>query len=137
MTVKLLDRRAVVTGGASGIGEAIAVGFAQEGVDVAILDTNETKPVAVVKRAESLGRKGSFSRCDVGDAGQVGSAFTEVGQRLGGIDILVNNAGIIRLSPIVDMPEDEWDLILCTNLKIAFLCSMDWSLPQGAEFGKE
>lgn len=121
--MKLLSRLAVVTGGASGIGEAIAVAFAREGADVAILDLNETKAAGVVYRIESTGRKGWFIRCDVGNAAQVRSAFAEVDQRLGGIDILVNNAGIIRLSQIVDMSEDEWELILRTNLTSAFLCS--------------
>jgi NAD(P)-dependent dehydrogenase (short-subunit alcohol dehydrogenase family) len=121
--MKLLNRRAVVTGGASGIGEAIAIAFAQEGADVAILDLNETKAAAVVKRVESTGHKACFIRCDVGDAVQVAAAFAEVDRELRGIDILVNNAGIIRLSQIVDMTEDEWDLILRTNLKSVFLCS--------------
>lgn len=121
--MKLLSRCAVVTGGASGIGEAIAVAFAQEGADVAILDMNEPKSATVVKHLEATGRRAYFIRCDVGDSAQVHSAFAEVDQRLGGIDILVNNAAILRLSQIVDMPEEEWDLILRTNLKSAFLCS--------------
>jgi NAD(P)-dependent dehydrogenase (short-subunit alcohol dehydrogenase family) len=121
--VKLLNRLAMVTGGASGIGAAIAVAFAQEGAHVAVLDLNEAKAEGVVQRIEATGRKGWFIRCDVGDAAQVRAAFTEAPQRLGGIDILVNNAGIIRLSPIVDMPVEDWDLILRTNLKSVFLCS--------------
>jgi len=121
--MKLLNRRAIVTGGASGIGEAIAVAFAQEGADVAILDLNEAKGASVVKRVETAGRKGFFMRCDVGDAAQVQAAFAEVDQRLGGVDVLVNNAGIIRLSQIVEMTEEDWDLILRTNLKSVFLCS--------------
>jgi NAD(P)-dependent dehydrogenase (short-subunit alcohol dehydrogenase family) len=121
--MKLLTRCAVVTGGASGIGEAIAVAFAQEGADVAILDMNAQKGAAVAKRLEATGRKTFFVCCDVSDSAQVHSAFVEVDQRLGGIDILVNNAGILRLSQIVDMSEEEWDLVLRTNLKSVFLCS--------------
>jgi NAD(P)-dependent dehydrogenase (short-subunit alcohol dehydrogenase family) len=121
--MKLLNRRAVVTGGASGIGEAIAVAFAQEGADVAIFDMNEAKAAAVVKRVQSTGRKGHFVRCDVGDGAQVRSAFAEVDRALGGVDVLVNNAGIIRLSPFMETPEEDWDLILRTNLKSVFLCS--------------
>ena len=102
--MKLMNRRAVVTGGASGIGEAIAIAFAQEGADVALLDVNEAKGRAVVKRVEATGRKGTLLHCDVGNAADVSAAFTGVDRQLGGIDILVNNAGIIRLSPIVDMP---------------------------------
>lgn len=121
--MKLLDKRAIVTGGASGIGAAIAVAYAQEGADVAIFDMNEAKAEAVVERIEAAGRKGCFIRCDVGQGVQVQAAFEEATRRLGALDILVNNAGIIRLSAIVDTPEKEWDLILQTNLKSVFLCS--------------
>lgn len=121
--MKLQSKRAIVTGGASGIGEAIAVAFAQEGADVVILDVNATKGAAVVKRVEATGRKGHFVQCDVGDHEQVRSAFGQIDRFLGGVDILVNNAGIIRLSPIIDTPEADWDLILRTNLKSVFLCS--------------
>jgi NAD(P)-dependent dehydrogenase (short-subunit alcohol dehydrogenase family) len=121
--VKLLNRRAVVTGGASGIGEAIALAFAREGADVAIVDVNEAKSALVVERIQSLGRKAHFIPSDVGDAQQVQSTFAALDKLLGGPDILVNNAGIIRLAPIVEMSETDWDLILRTNLKSVFLCS--------------
>jgi NAD(P)-dependent dehydrogenase (short-subunit alcohol dehydrogenase family) len=121
--MRLLNRCAIVTGGASGIGEAIAVAFAREGADVAIFDVDEAKAAAVVKRVESAGRRGYFIRCDVGDLAQVQAAFRDADQNLGSLDILVNNAGIIRLSAIVDTPEEDWDLILRTNLKSVFLCS--------------
>jgi len=99
------------------------VAFAEEGADVAILDIDEAKGAAVVKNLEAFGRKAYFICCDVGESAQVRSAFAEADRQLGGIDILVNNAGIIRLSRIVDMSEQEWDLILRTNLKSVFLCS--------------
>ena len=121
--MKLLNRCAVVTGGASGIGEAIAFAFAEEGADVAILDLNDTGAARVVERLRSTGREAHFIRCDVGDSAQVRSAFDEVDARLGKVDILVNNAGIIRLSPILETSEADWDLILRTNLKSVFLCS--------------
>lgn len=121
--MKLKDRCAVVTGGASGIGEAIAIAFAREGADVGIIDINEVKAAAVTKRLESLGRRACWIRCDVGNADEVRSAFAQLDESLGRVDILVNSAGIIRLSPIVDMPEADWDLILRTNLKSVFLCS--------------
>lgn len=121
--MKLLNRCAIVTGGASGIGEAIAVAFAQEGADVAIFDMHEAKARKVMKRLEACGRKGHYVPCDVGDGAQVQAAFKEVDRVFGSVDILVNNAGTIRLSPVVDTPEEDWDLILRTNLKSVFLCS--------------
>lgn len=121
--MKLSHKRAVVTGAASGIGRAIALSFAREGADVAILDINETGARASVAEIEALGRRAYFIRCDVGRSSDVAAAFAEVEKTLGGMDILVNNTGIIRFSQIVDMPEEDWDLIIRTNLKSVFLCS--------------
>jgi NAD(P)-dependent dehydrogenase (short-subunit alcohol dehydrogenase family) len=123
--MKLLNRCAVVTGGASGIGAAIAVAFAEEGADVALFDLDDTEANRVVERLRRTGRKAHFISCDVGDSAQVRSAFTQVDALFGKVDILVNNAGIIRLSPILETSEAEWDLILRTNLKSVFLCSQE------------
>jgi NAD(P)-dependent dehydrogenase (short-subunit alcohol dehydrogenase family) len=123
--MKLLNRCAVVTGGASGIGEAIAVAFAEEGADVAILDLNDAEAKRVVERLHSIGRRAHYISCDVGDSAQVRSAFAQVDSLFGKVNILVNNAGIIRLSPILETSEAEWDLILRTNLKSVFLCSQE------------
>src|SRR5580692_12518562 len=107
--MKLLNRCAVVTGGASGIGAAIAVAFAEEGADVALLDLDDTDANRVVERLRSTGRKAHFISCDVGDSAQVRAAFTQIDTLFGKVDILVNNAGIIRLSPILETSEAEWD----------------------------
>jgi NAD(P)-dependent dehydrogenase (short-subunit alcohol dehydrogenase family) len=90
---------------------------------VAVLDINEAKGQAVVDEIQALGRKSGFIHCDVGDSKQVARAFAQVTKDFGGLDILVNNAGIIRFSQIVDMPEEDWDQIIGTNLKSVFLCS--------------
>ncbi|NOY42736.1 MAG: SDR family oxidoreductase [Planctomycetes bacterium] len=124
--MKLKEKKAVVTGGASGIGKAIAVAFAEEGADVAIFDLDIDKAVEVADQiTQAGGGKVCAIQCDVGDSKQVGSAFEESDRQLGGLDILVNNAGIIRQSAVVDMPEEEWDLILRNNLKSVFLCSKE------------
>ena len=121
--MKLKGRLAVVTGAASGIGKAIALAFAQEGADVAILDINMAKADEVAGKIKALGRRAHAIHCDVGYADQVKAAFAQAIQFLGGLDILVNNTGVIRFSKIVDMPEEDWDFILRTNLKSVFLCS--------------
>jgi NAD(P)-dependent dehydrogenase (short-subunit alcohol dehydrogenase family) len=121
--MRLHAKTAVVTGAASGIGKAIALAFAAEGADVAILDINQSKALEVVDAIRNQGRRACFVRCDVGFADQVTSAMAEAIGFLGGLDILVNNTGVIRFSPIVDMPEEDWDFILRTNLKSVFLCS--------------
>ena len=121
--MRLENRKAVVTGAASGIGKAIAKAFAGEGADVAILDINEENAQQVVANIKAMGRSASYIECDVGYADAVAAAFEQVDDFLGEIDILVNNAAIIGFSPIVDMPEEDWDLIIRTNLKSVFLCS--------------
>lgn len=121
--MKLSSKLTIVTGAASGIGKAIAIKFAQEGADVAILDINQAKAGEVVAAIKSQGRRAIAIPCDVGDSGQVKTAFAQAVEFLGGLDILVNNTGVIRFSKIVDMPEEDWDFILRTNLKSVFLCS--------------
>jgi NAD(P)-dependent dehydrogenase (short-subunit alcohol dehydrogenase family) len=121
--MRLQNKAAIVTGAASGIGKAIALAFADEGADVAILDINVPKGEEVVAQIRKRGRRASFVRCDVGFAEQVAAAFKEAVAFLGKLDILVNNTGVIRFSKIVDMPEEDWDFILRTNLKSVFLCS--------------
>jgi NAD(P)-dependent dehydrogenase (short-subunit alcohol dehydrogenase family) len=121
--MRLQNKRAIVTGAASGIGKAIALAFAAEGADVAILDLNTDWGEQVVETIRSQGRRACFVRSDVGVADQVQTAFAEAVRFLGEVDVLVNNAAVIRFSKIVDMPEEDWDLILRTNLKSVFLCS--------------
>jgi len=121
--MKLENRKAVVTGAACGIGKAIAKGLAAEGADVVIFDINEEKADEVVADIKKMGRDALFVECDVGFADQVEKAFKVAVKFLGRLDILVNNCGVIRFSKIVDMPEEDWDFILRTNLKSVFLCS--------------
>lgn len=121
--MKLLNKRAVITGAASGIGKAIALAFAQEGADVVLLDIDKAKSEEVAGQIATLKRKAHYIPCDVGDSNSVADAFGEIEKIFGGVDILVNNTGVIRFAKIVDMPEEDWDLILRTNLKSVFLCS--------------
>jgi NAD(P)-dependent dehydrogenase (short-subunit alcohol dehydrogenase family) len=122
--MKLQNRKAIVTGGASGIGKAIALAFVQEGADVAILDFNPDKAAQTAQEIQGATKKKIHTiKCDVGSGADVTRAFAEADAALGGVDILVNNAGIIRQSQVVDMAEEEWDLILRNNLKSVFLCS--------------
>jgi NAD(P)-dependent dehydrogenase (short-subunit alcohol dehydrogenase family) len=121
--MRLPNKLALVTGAASGIGKAIATAFVREGAAVAILDINLPKAQEVAASLSTGGGKVTAVQCDVGDAEQVKRAFAEAIRFLGGLDILVNNTGVIRFSPIVDMPEEDWDFILRTNLKSVFLCS--------------
>jgi NAD(P)-dependent dehydrogenase (short-subunit alcohol dehydrogenase family) len=121
--MRLKNKTAIVTGAASGIGKGIANVFADEGAAVAIFDINQAKAEEVVAGIQQKGRRACFVKCDVGNAEQVKAAFSQAVKFLGKLDILVNNTGVIRFSKIVDMPEEDWDFIIRTNLKSVFLCS--------------
>lgn len=114
--MRLKNKKAIVTGGACGIGKAIANRFAEEGAEVCILDINDAESAKVVQQIESNGGKALAIHCDVGDSKQVGVAFKEAIKFMGGLNVLVNNTGIIRQSSVLDTTEEEWDLIIRTNL---------------------
>ena len=114
---------AIVTGGASGIGQAIATELAENGATVAIADQLEDVGPETARGLESRGFKASFFPVDVSDAAQVESMVKSVSEAYGAVDILVNNAGIGQRCSILEMAVDEWDRVLAVNLKGALLCS--------------
>jgi len=115
---------AVVTGGSRGIGRAICVKLASKGATVGInYVSNPAAAEETLKQIEALGGKGFTARFDVADAEAVQENFKEIIATHGQIDILVNNAGITRDGLMARMKEDDWDSVLDTNLKGAFLCS--------------
>ncbi|MFY0653466.1 MAG: glucose 1-dehydrogenase [Cyclobacteriaceae bacterium] len=121
--MRLKGKKAIVTGAAHGIGKAIAINFAREGAVICILDIDDAAADQVVGEIESKGGTAYAIHCDVGNSKEVITAFDQAIENMGGLNVLVNNTGIIRQSPLVDMEEDEWDLIIKTNLKSVFLCT--------------
>ncbi len=112
---------AVITGAAAGIGEAVARRLAEEGASVVLLDIHEEKGQAV---AESIGSdRATFITCDVSDGAALTAAIDTVVERFGGMDILVNNAGTGALGDVVDLPADDWNRIIATNLSSVFYAS--------------
>jgi 3-oxoacyl-[acyl-carrier protein] reductase len=123
MSGRLQGKTALVTGGARGIGEAIAIAFAHEGADVAVLDLRLEAAQATASRIELLGRKAAAVQADVGEEGPVTAAVEAAERTLGRIDILVNNAGIDTTSRVEVMPTALWDDMMRVNLRSVFLCT--------------
>jgi 3-oxoacyl-[acyl-carrier protein] reductase len=122
--VKLQNRVAIVTGAGRGIGRAIAVGLAQEGARVVVNYSRSADAAAeVVKMIEEAGGEALAVQGDVAHADQVDALLNATLERFGRVDILINNAGITRDKLILRMTEEDWDTVLDTNLKGAFLCA--------------
>jgi len=118
MTFDLTGRVAVVTGGSRGIGQGIAAALHAAGAKVAIFGRDAANAVAA---AEALGARAQGYRCDVAVATEVASALEAVERDLGPVDVLVNNAGTKKDNLLFRIGEDDWDAVLDTNLKGAFL----------------
>ncbi len=116
----LKGKRALVTGGASGIGAAICEAFAVKGAKVAIVDVNAD---AAASEANKIGAGALSFACDVADPTAVNRALESVLSAFGGIDILVNSAGVALLAPAEELPLDYWDKTIAINLKGTFLMS--------------
>jgi 2-hydroxycyclohexanecarboxyl-CoA dehydrogenase len=118
------DRTAVVTGGAGGIGTAIADALAAAGVRVAVGDLDEARAQKVADEVGVRHERPTVGvGLDVGETASVRNALDQVESQLGPVDILVNNAGIDRIGPFVESREDDWDLILRVNLRGQFVCT--------------
>jgi len=113
---------AIVTGAASGIGEASARLFAKEGAAVVVADVQEAKGQAVARAIEQAGGRAVFVRCDVAKAADCECAVAEAVGRFGGLDILHANAGVELDKTLTDTSEEEWDRLHSVNLKGVFLC---------------
>jgi NAD(P)-dependent dehydrogenase (short-subunit alcohol dehydrogenase family) len=112
--MKLKDKVAVITGGARGIGEAIARGYAAEGAQVVIGDVEIAKAEQL---AAELGGKALAVRLDVRDAASIEALVATAVSKLGGIDILVNNAGVFNMGPISEITEADFDRQFGINVR--------------------
>lgn len=119
------DRQvAIVTGGSRGIGRAISLELANTGRRVAIVyKSNKEKALETLKEIESLGGDGDIFQADVTKWTDVEEVVKGVLTKWGRIDILINNAGITRDKLLIKMDEEDWDEVLDTDLKGAFICT--------------
>ncbi|HLI47443.1 MAG TPA: 3-oxoacyl-[acyl-carrier-protein] reductase [Chthonomonas sp.] len=122
--MKLSDRVAIVTGASRGIGKAIALELAAEGAKVVVnYNRNAASAEETVKTLLEAGKEAVALQADVADASQVEKLVQSTIERFGRVDILINNAGVTRDKLVMRMSEEDWDTVLNTNLKGAFLCS--------------
>lgn len=119
----LAGRRAIVTGGAGGIGRATALLLAEHGAAVAIVDRDGPGARAVAGEITAAGGRAIAVTADVTSAGDCRRAVEAAVEAFGGLDILFNNAGIIRRADVVDTTEDEWDRVMAVNVKSVYLMS--------------
>ena len=117
---------AVVTGGGSGIGRAIALRLAGDGADVAVLDLRGDAADRVAADVRSLGRRSVGIPVDVSDAGGVSVSEARVAAELGEATVLVNCAGIAGFSPLLDMAEADFDRMIAVHLKGTFHTCRAW-----------
>lgn len=110
--MELNEARALVTGGASGIGAAVVARLRTAGTQVAVLDLDDPEP----------GAADLALRCDISDATAVDEAVTAVHDRFGGVDLAVLNAGVGGFGSLLEVPLEEWDRVMAVNLRGTFLC---------------
>ena len=124
ITLELKGMNALVTGGSRGIGKAIAIELSNQGANVAIsFVNNESKAKEVVAEIEKNGVKGLAVKANVSKEEDVNNMVDAVNKELGSIDILVNNAGITKDNLLIRMKIEDWDDVINTNLKGAYLCT--------------
>jgi NAD(P)-dependent dehydrogenase (short-subunit alcohol dehydrogenase family) len=123
MAGRLAGKAAIVTGGATGIGEATAKLFAREGARVLVADVQDDLGRNVVAAIRDAGGDAQFVRTDVKRDADIRRMVETAEKGFGGLHVLVNNAGVENDKPDVDTSEEEWDHVLDVNLKGVFLCT--------------
>jgi NAD(P)-dependent dehydrogenase (short-subunit alcohol dehydrogenase family) len=120
---RLAGKAALITGGGTGIGRAIAVAFAREGAKVAVAGRRVDKLQETLREMEEHGGETLAIRCDVSQAQDAERAVEEAASAFGSLNVLVNNAGVLSATTVEGISEEEWDLMMAINLKGPFLMS--------------
>ena len=112
----LKGKNAIVTGGGRGLGKAVALALANEGVNIGITGRNEEHLKNTAEALGNLGVKTSYAVFSIDDEAAVQSGIASLAADLGGVDILINNAGIGDFGTIAEMPSETWEQVIKTNL---------------------
>jgi NAD(P)-dependent dehydrogenase (short-subunit alcohol dehydrogenase family) len=121
--IRLQGETALITGGGTGLGRAIALAFAREGANVSVAGRRPEPLEEVAREIEEGGGKALAIGCDVSNAQEATRAVAETTARFGRLTILVNNAGTLHVSTIETIPEEEWDRVMTVHVKGPFLMS--------------
>lgn len=132
MLTSLKGKSVIVTGGSKGIGRGIATVFARQGAKVTLVARDEA---GLMKAASEIPGDVGHETCDVSDWEGVKAAFDRIAGARGGIDVVCANAGAFPQTKIVDMDPAEWDRVMATNLRSAFLC-VKAAIPHFEKAGK-
>lgn len=116
-------RVALITGSGGGIGRAVALRLAEDGLDIGVLDLNLAAAQETVALVKAKGRRAFAVSADVSQRESVRAAVARVVEAIGPIDVLMNNAGVLRTNKFVDVSEAEWHMLLGVNLHGVFHCS--------------
>lgn len=122
MSKRLADKIAIVTGGGSGIGEAISLRFGEQGAKVAVLDLNQDAADGVVEKIKAAGGEAAAFTCNVADRASVQEAFGKVIEAFGGLTVLVNNAGIAHIGNVEQTTPEDLDKVYNVNVKGVYHC---------------
>ena len=135
--MRLANKVAIITGSASGMGQATAILFASEGASVVVTDINESAGAETVQTIRDAGGAAIFVKTDVTSESEVKTLVETALETFGHIDVLYNNAGVMLPADqgVVDNTELLWDKVLDINLKSVFLCSK-YTIPHMVKQGK-
>jgi NAD(P)-dependent dehydrogenase (short-subunit alcohol dehydrogenase family) len=120
---RLAGKSAVITGGGTGIGQAIALAFAREGSQVAVAGRRKQKLDETLRLLQQAGCSGLALECDVTNAADTERVVKSAEGAFGKVDVLVNNAGALSVSTVENISEEDWDRVMATNVKGPFLMS--------------
>ncbi len=120
----MTNKIALITGGSRGIGKAIAISLAKEGINIGLIYRQRADEANnALKELQNLGVRAFAYQCDVRNLQEIDNAFQQCINDLGGIDILVNNAGVTQKKPFLEMDVESWEDVMNTNLRSAFYLS--------------